>query len=115
MKMSSSLHLILPPGFDEQALFELPFKGWLSAYVESEEGCRYPVHFSDPVRLQQDLAEEVQLGKPHFAMPGLIILPEVTMAAIEEAVQALWEQGFFAYLKAEQFESSNLQREYQFA
>jgi hypothetical protein len=101
MKMSNSPRLILPDGFDEQALFELPFKGWLSAYVESEEGCRYPVHFSDPIRLQQDLEEEVQLGKPHFAMPGLIILPEVTIEAIEEAVQVLWEQGFFAYLKAE--------------
>jgi hypothetical protein len=115
MKISSGPRVILPDGFDEQALFELPFKGWLSAYVESEEGCRYPVYFSDPVRLQQDLEDEVQLGKPYFTMPGLIILPEVTIEAIEEAVQLLWEQGFFAYLKAEQREASNLQREYQFA
>ena len=115
MKMSSSPSLILPDGFDEQALFELPFKGWLSAYVESEEGCRYPVYFSDPIRLQQDLDEEVQLGKPYFTMPGLIILPEVTMAAIEEAVQLLWARGFFVSLKAEQHEAHSLQHEYQFA
>jgi len=115
MNMSSGPRLILPAGFDEQARFEISFKGWLSAYVESEEGCRYPVYFSDPTRLQQDLEEERQLGKPYFAMPGLIILPEVTIEAIEEAVPLLWEQGFFTYLKAEQREASSLQFTHQFA
>ena len=113
--MSNGPHVILPDGFDEQALFEIPFKGWLSAYVESAEGCRYPVYFSDPIRLQQDLEEEVQLGKPYFAMPGLIVLPEVTMEAIEESVQLLWQQGFFTYLKAEQGEANSLQFAPQFA
>jgi len=115
MNMSSGPRLILPENFDEQARFEIPFKGWLSAYVESEDGGRYPVYFSDPTRLQQDLEEELQLGKPYFAMPGLIILPEVTIEAIEEAVQLLWKQGFFAHLRVEQSAASSLQLTRQFA
>ena len=115
MKMVNGPRIILPEGFDEQACFEISFKGWLSAHVESEDGYRYPVYFSDPIRLQQDLEEEVQLGKPYFAMPGLIIFPEVTIEAIEKAVQVLWKQGFFTYLKAEQSEINALHLARQFA
>ena len=43
-------------------------------------------------------------GKPYFAEPGLIIVPEVTVQAMQEAVQFLWKQGFFASLKTEQDE-----------
>jgi hypothetical protein len=100
MKATSHLRIIWPDDFDERAAFEMPFKGWLNTFVELDEGYRYSVHFTDPVRLQQDLDEDVNLGKPYFAEPGLIILPEVTVEAIESAVQRLWEQGFFAHLKA---------------
>ncbi len=92
--------VILPEGFDERATFEISLKGWLSAQVELEDGDRYAVYFSDPIRLQQDLDENVKLGKPCVAEPGLIILPEVTVEAIQDAVQFLWEQGFFTNLKA---------------
>ncbi len=44
---------------------------------------------------QQDLDENVKLGKPYFAEPGLIVLPEVTVEAIQAAVHSLWEQGYF--------------------
>lgn len=115
MNVTSGPRVVLPDEFDEQALFEMPLKGWLSAHVESADGCRYPVYFSDPIRLQQDLEEEMQLGKPYFAMPGLIILPEVTMEAIDQAVQLLWKQGFFTYLKAELDQVNTLQLTRQFA
>ncbi len=78
-----------------------PLKGWLNAQIELEDGCRYTVYFSDPIRLQHDVDEAVKSAKPCFAEPGLIILPEVTVKAIQDAVQFLWKQGFFAYLKAE--------------
>ena len=94
--------IIFPDGFDERATFELPLKGWLSVHVELEDGYRYPVYFSDPVRLQQDLMEQVENGEPCFAEPGLIILPEVTLENINKAVQYLYQQRFFAFLKPEQ-------------
>lgn len=102
MKTLSGPRVIFPEGFDERAAFETPLKGWLYAQVELEDGCRYAVYFSNPLRLQQDLDEAIKSGKPCFAEPGLIILPEVTVKTIQDAVQCLWKQGFFAYLKADQ-------------
>jgi hypothetical protein len=62
------------------------------------------LYFSDLIRLQHDVDEAVNSERPCFAEPGLIILPEVTVQAIQEAVQSLWKQGFFASLKADQGE-----------
>jgi hypothetical protein len=104
MKILSCPRVIFPEGFDERATFETLLKGWLSAQVELEDGYRYTVYFSDLIRLQQDLAEAVESGRPCFAEPGLIILPEVTVEAIQEAVQFLWKQDFFASLKVDQGE-----------
>lgn len=101
MKTLRKPQIIWPEGFDERAAFEITLKGWLSAQVELEDEDRYTVYFSDPVRLQQDLEENVKLGKPCLAEPGLIVLPEVTVEAIQGAVRFLWEQGFFANLKAD--------------
>ncbi|MGH9753480.1 MAG: hypothetical protein ACREA2_11910 [Blastocatellia bacterium] len=100
MKTFNRPRVIFPDGFDERAAFEITLKGWLSAQVELEDGDHYTVYFSDPFRLQQDLDENVKLGKPCFAEPGLIILPEVTIEAVQDAVRFLREQGFFANLKA---------------
>jgi hypothetical protein len=102
MKTQSSPRVILPAGFDERAAVETPLKGWLSAQVELDDGCRYAVYFSDPIRLQQDMDDAVQNGRPCFAEPGLIIVPEVTVQSIQDAVQFLWQQGFFASLKTDQ-------------
>jgi hypothetical protein len=102
MKTRSGPRVIFPEGFDERATFETPLKGWLKAQVELEDGCRYAVYFSDPIRLQQDVDEAVKSERPCFTEPGLIIVPEVTVQAIQDAVQFLWKQGFFASLKAEQ-------------
>ena len=101
MKTQSGPRIIFPEGFDERAAFETPLKGWLNAQIELEDGCRYAVYFSDPIRLQQDVDEAVKSAKPCFAEPGLIIVPEVTIQAIQDAVPFLWKQGFFASLKAE--------------
>lgn len=97
--------IIFPSGFDDRAAFEMPMKGWVSAHVEVEDGVRYAVSFFDPVRLQQELEGDAKRGQPYFAEPGLIVLPEVTVAAIESAVQSLWQQRFFALLKAEHSEA----------
>jgi hypothetical protein len=105
MKTRSNPRVLWPAGFDERAVVETPLKGWLSATVELDDGCRYAVYFSDPIRLQQDLDEAIQHGKPCFAESGLIIVPEVTVQAIQDTVQFLWKQGFFASLKADQGEA----------
>lgn len=93
--------IIFPEGFDDRAASEMRDKGWLAAQVETKNGNRFRVYFSDPVRLQQDLDEEAKVGRPYFATPGLIILPEVTVDAVQHAVQTLCDQGYFAHFRTE--------------
>lgn len=96
MKSESIPRLILHDSFDERAALEATMKGWFGAEVELEGGLRYAVHFFDPVRLQQELEMKVELGRPYFSEPGLIVLPEVTVEAAQAAVESLWREGFFA-------------------
>jgi hypothetical protein len=83
-----------PEGFDEQAEFELPYRGYLpDVIVGSEDGTRHRLTFIDTARLQQGLADNVRTGRHYFTEPGLIVLPEVTSEAVRRAVQGLWDEG----------------------
>jgi hypothetical protein len=69
--------LSFPAGFDEQAEFEAPFRGYLrDVIVEVEDGSRHELSFIDIVRLEQNLADSARMGRPYYAEPGLVILPE---------------------------------------
>lgn len=98
-KNNAGAVVVFPDEFDDRAAFEMPAKGWLCAHVEMNDGRQFSVHFTDPVRLQQDLDESVRAGKPYFAEPGLIVLPEVTVETVRTAVQRLYSQGFFDQLR----------------
>ncbi len=87
-------------GWDDKDDEETSMKGYRSdGIVQCSEGEMYPVYFIDPIRLQQDLEAEEELGSAFLAEPGLIILPEVTREAMENVVRQLWEQGYFDSLK----------------
>jgi hypothetical protein len=93
-------------GWDDRDDEETPMKGYRSdGIVQSSEGEIYSVYFIDPVRLQQDLEAESELGNIFLAEPGLIILPEVNREAMENAVRQLWEQGYFKFLKSVEIET----------
>lgn len=92
-------------GWEEKDDEETLMKGYRSdGIVQTLEG-DYPVYFIDPIRLQQDLEAETELGTPFLAEPGLIILPEITRENMENAVRQLWEQGYFNSLKSLETES----------
>jgi hypothetical protein len=98
--MTDDIKLTFKYGWSEKDDEETPMKGYRSdGIVETSEG-EYPVYFIDPIRLQQDLEAETELGTPFLAEPGLIILPEVTREGMENAVKHLWEQGYFESLKS---------------
>jgi hypothetical protein len=87
-------------GWDDRDDEETLMKGYRSdGIVESLEGEVYSVYFIDPIRLQQDLEAEEELGSTFLAEPGLIVLPSVTRKAMENAVRQLWKQGYFESLK----------------
>lgn len=85
-----------PQGYDEQAEFEAPFRGYLpGVIVEVEHGACHRLSFIDPVRLEQGLADNVGAGHPYYSEPGLVVVPEVSTEAIQLAVQGLWDEGYF--------------------
>ncbi len=89
--------LVFRHGFGDRDEVETPLKGYRSdAVVVAPDGEQFAVTFYDPVRLGQDLAEEVALGATHLAEPGLVIVPEVTREAMEAVVGELWAAGYFA-------------------
>ena len=98
--MNDQIKLTFKYGWGEKDDQETSMKGYRSdGIVETPKG-RYPVYFIDPIRLQQDLEAEAELGTPFFAEPGLIILPEITRESMEKAVIELWEQGYFQSFKS---------------
>jgi hypothetical protein len=55
------------------------------------------VFFYSPERLAQDLEMDTKAGHPYIAEPGLIVIPEVTLAYMQVAVEQLYEQGYFEH------------------
>ncbi len=85
--------------FDERAELEMSDRGYLShVVVELDDGSRYPVFFFEPTRLRQELEIDVKSGRPYLAEPGMIVVPEVTRAAIQAAVERLAQEGYFQRL-----------------
>jgi hypothetical protein len=92
--------VVLPEGFDARWEAELPDKGYIEdVVVELDCGARYALCFIDPTRLRQELELEVRSGRPFYAIPNLVVLPEVTRSAIERATRELWLEGYFERLK----------------
>jgi len=97
--------VVFPDRYDERAEWEAEQKGWLQGVrVEFPDGRQYPVHFYDPVRLGQDLGEEVKAERPCLAEPGLIVVPFVTREAVCKAVEHPTDTGYFRHLQAERVE-----------
>ena len=100
MKIPLPPRLTFEYGWNERDDEETLLKGCRSdGIVTLSNGQKYAVYFTDPIRLQQDLEEEVELGDAFFAPPGLIVIPELTRTAMENAVWKLWQQGYFDKLQ----------------
>ena len=101
--MSTSLGrytVLFPEEFDARGEYESPFRGYLAGLiVQLEDGSRFSMFFVDPVRLRQELDDEVRAGHPYFTEPNMVVLPEVTGQAVKDAVEHLFNEGFFKRLK----------------
>jgi|SRR5579884_3782295 len=92
--------IAFPEWYDARCEQETPLKGYLSdVEVRLEDGSRYKLYFIDPVRLQQTLEDDTAEGKPYYTEPGLVVLPEVTTQAIQQAIRGLLREGYFQNLK----------------
>lgn len=89
-----------PDDYDERGEWEVERKGWLQGVrVELPGGNCYPLFLYDPVRLAQDLEADAKHGRAVMAEPGMVVLPELTRAAILRAVEQLVRGRFFDHLK----------------
>ena len=70
--------LVFPDGFTDRDEWEMERKGFVYAFLECEDGCRYQVMFIDPVRLSQDIEATLQSGQSYYYEFGQIVVPEVT-------------------------------------
>ena len=108
---SSTGRLVFALGFSEQTIFEAQSRGYLSHVMVELDGHRFfAVFFYDPIRLQQDLQESAKHDRPFVADPGMIVLPELTLDAMQSAVQSLSQEGYFdplVELSPEQLERTN--------
>ena len=93
--------LILPEGFGERTASEIRQKGWFEASVKTKDGIRYTISFFDPVRMRQELEDNVRNDEPCLAEPNLIIVPELTIEALQSAIEHLWNKGSFRYFVPE--------------
>jgi len=90
--------LVFMPEMDERSLAEARDRGYLShVFVEIDGIQLIPLFFYDPVRLQQDMQSEAENGRPFIAYPGMIVIPEVTRQAMQQAIENLLQEGYFDY------------------
>jgi hypothetical protein len=92
----TSYSLAFPIDFHDYAS-EWEAKGWFSGATLVLSEKRYKLSFYDPVRLNQEIAAELQ-KQAVFAEPNLLVIPSVTRSNIEKAVDYLVESGNLGWL-----------------
>jgi hypothetical protein len=97
--VANTVTLHFPADYDSQSEYETPLRGYLSDVEVESAGLRHRLFFIDPVRLAQELKSNAETGRPYFAEPNLIVLPEVTTEAVKKAVEGLARDGFFRSIK----------------
>ena len=94
-----SFALVLPSDFDDYE-WEVKAKGFFSEARLSVSGKRYRLTFYDPVRLSQEIEDELKRGELFFES-NLVIVSSVTRSDMERAVESLMKSGQDAFLIAE--------------
>lgn len=78
-----SRELVLPPDYSVYA-WEIKDKGVLDTYVLVDD-LPVSVSFFDPVRLQQEIADDLEQGR-HFTVKRLLVVERVTLQNMQLAV-----------------------------
>lgn len=69
--------------------------------VELADGEAFPVYFYEPEAIREELEARLQSGfGPFVAEPGLVVVPEITLANMKFSVLELLEIGYFTHLRS---------------
>ena len=97
MSIQQFPRLIFECEYDERLAYEAESRGHLGeVIVELADGSKHPVFFYDGVRLLQDLDAESNRGRSFIAERGMIVLKAITKDSMQNAVNQLAKEGFFA-------------------
>ncbi|MFD0895086.1 hypothetical protein KBB96_00980 [Luteolibacter ambystomatis] len=91
MPLIHSYTLVWPDGFDEDGCL-IESKGWFNGLEIHIGDNRFRPVFYDPVRLSQEISDEL-LRDGIFSEPGLIVIASVTRMNIEAAIARMAESG----------------------
>jgi hypothetical protein len=95
MTTRANFEVVFPDWYDERGEWEANSKGWLQGVeLRFAHGDVHSLFFYDPVRLAQDLEVETKQGRPFIAVPGMVVIPEVTREAILAAVAKLVQMDY---------------------
>lgn len=87
--------LSFPDGYDE-TLYEHQQRGYLdNVTILLPNGQQFGVCFYEPVRLAGELEIRRKAGIVCIAEVGLIVVPEITIEYMQEAVNWLYKEGYF--------------------
>ena len=68
--------------------------------VELADSEAFPVYFYEPDAVREELVARGNSGFGQFvAEPGLVVIPEITLANMKSSVLALIEVGYFSHLR----------------
>jgi len=90
-----------PEHFEDDA-WEIESKGWFNGLEINFEGRSLRPMFYDPIRLRQDIAEELS-NSGFFRERALIVVKCITRQAIEQVVEELAVRGDLSYLFRQDF------------
>jgi hypothetical protein len=90
--------LVFAHDVDEQEMAPHGYRG--DVIVELVDGNSFPVYFYVPDAIREELDARRQSGFGQFvAEPGLVVIPEMTLAAMKSSVMELIEVDYFAHLR----------------
>src|SRR5215813_1452487 len=90
--------LVFAHDVDDRDLAPHGYRG--DVLVELVDGEAFPVYFYEPNAVREELDARARSGFGHFvAEPGLVVIPEITLAGMKSAVLELIKVGYFTYLR----------------
>ncbi len=90
--------LVFAHDVDDRDLAPHGYRG--DVVVELADNEAFPVYFYDPDAIREELDGRIRSGFGRFvAEPGLVVIPEITLAEMKSSVLELIEVGYFDHLR----------------
>ena len=90
--------LVFAHDVDDRDMAPHGYRG--DAVVELGDCEAFPVYFYEPDAIREELEGRINSGFGQFvAEPGLVVIPEITLAGMKSSVLELIEVGYFTHLR----------------